>query len=366
LRKRHPQLLAESVRALGFALWALAALASSPSRAETPTFHADSGRRIAVNAMEYPWSAIGRLNTGGKGFCTGVLIAESAVLTAAHCLYDSRSNRLWSAAEIHFVAGYQREQFLIHSPVARITLADDFAIAGQPAITPSSADWAIVQLRQPIGRQAGYLGLEWLDREALARMQRQKAIFLQAGYRGDWPHAITVDLDCAIRSFVSESSSVAHDCQAVRGDSGSPLLAIVGGDIRIVGLVSMLSESKRLAMNGGNGIAWGVAVATSALRDARARPAASQALEKAGARWGAGHPPMAGGPAAALPLTTIRLLLQGQGHALALGDSGNDQAGLGAAIRSFQQAHGLSPTGQPSLDLLGPLIGAARPGRGVN
>ena len=40
-------------------------------------------QRMIVNALEYPWSAIGRVNLGGRGHCTGFLVSERHVLTAA-------------------------------------------------------------------------------------------------------------------------------------------------------------------------------------------------------------------------------------------------------------------------------------------
>ena len=43
-------------------------------------------KRLDSGADAAGWEAVGRLNIGGTGFCTGALIAPDLVLTAAHSL----------------------------------------------------------------------------------------------------------------------------------------------------------------------------------------------------------------------------------------------------------------------------------------
>lgn len=316
------------------------------------------GGRLIVNAMEYPWSAIGRLNVAGRAFCSGFLIGDSTVLTAAHCLQDHTVRRWRSATELHFVAGYQLDQALIDSPVHHYVLADDYEMSKNADPLKAGADWAVLRLGKPIGREAGYLGLERMNSEILGELMGDGALFLQAGYRGDWPHVISVDSDCNVLGFIQGTHSLVHDCEAVQGDSGSPVLAYTAGQFRVVGLISMETRFKK-GTTGAASRVTGVALATAALGDRKRRPEAVGALARTGDIWVDSAAPTLNSPAAAVPEKTIQLMLQSLGSKRA-DPTGKDRAAMADAIRTYQRTKGLPVTGRASIELLGHLMAASK------
>jgi protease YdgD len=305
--------------------------------------------RILVEAMEYPWSAIGRVNAGGRGYCTGFLVGPRHVMTAAHCLYDFTEGRWRGSNELHFVAGYQRDQFLIHSKVTSYETSDRFDVTARRNPKNAVHDWALLALQDPIGHSAGWLGLMALNSVTLQTLLSGERQILQAGYRSGRAHAMTANFGCQLVRRFADGSGLVHDCAVYHGDSGSPLLLFAGNQVHVIAMEVHLFEL--------DGRKVGAAIAMTAFRDG-AEPQARRALERVGQVWQSGQVPGLGSPASDLPRGTIDQLLAQLGYLRKSGAA--NKARRDAAIRAFEADRGLPPTGAPSLALMNQLMMAAR------
>ncbi|WP_193368250.1 trypsin-like serine peptidase [Pelagibius marinus] len=280
--------------------------------------------RLQVDAQEYPWSAIGRLNVAGRTFCNGVLIGPQQVLTQARCLYDARNGRWYRPLELHFIAAYQSDNFLANSPVAAFTAAPGFSPTGGTNLSNLTNNWAVVSLEKPIGRTTGWLGVEWDNSRLQAAADSGKAAYLRAGYRADWPHALSVHFGCG-----EQAGGLGNVCSATPTELALPSFVLTSGELRVLGDYYLRSAAQG-----------------SAFSQAAAAPINDNRLGRATA-------PATGGPVRQQPQVSVSRFLQGLGYDV-------DGRGLEGAIADYLADRGQSASGGASIELLTSLVNAAQ------
>lgn len=171
--------------------------------------------RVEVAANQYPWSAVARLNNGKGGHCSAVLVGPNLAVTAAHCLWNKSTLRPMPPTSLHVVAGYARGAYLAATRVAATSVAPGWQFGRPYSPALAAHDWAVLTLTEPLGETVGWVGIG----EAATTAEHLVAV----GYGQDKAHIPAAHLGCKVAGRLG-AGLLTHDCDAVHGDSGAPVL----------------------------------------------------------------------------------------------------------------------------------------------
>ena len=206
--------------------------------------------------------------------CTGTLIDNNTVLTAAHCFANKNNNILYSAiyasTDLYCSSGFTKR--LIYE-ITSIDLHPNYILGSNPSKNSHDYDLAVVKFSGILPSEYHPLSLLPIDSNSLTNSPTQK--FVMAGYgktstQSDLPPELRSITKLATSIFLTKNDTSSgasidlirqmgliglkqNDARGVcNGDSGGPLLLPSGDSFSIIGVASYLEgyNSNTICENG--------------------------------------------------------------------------------------------------------------------
>jgi secreted trypsin-like serine protease len=208
------------------ALLVVLMIASGVAAGETP-----ERRVLAPEEAAGEYVAVGRLERGGRGFCTATLVGPDHVLSAAHCLHDPRTGAPVPIGDVRFTIGGRKPEERTARRVAAVAVPAGYRLSDRSAAAVAR-DVALLALDRPFGgvptERASEVWASWEPVEIVGYFRDRDAIPVATG-------------PCAAEGPVGQLAILG--CASARGGSGGPVLTGTGTQRRLVGVVSAIGTA---------------------------------------------------------------------------------------------------------------------------
>ncbi|CQH21179.1 TPA: serine protease [Yersinia enterocolitica] len=215
---------------------------------QTTLFFGKDDRTAVTNGSQWPWQAIGQVETASGNLCTATLISPRLALTAGHCVL-APPGKIDRAVALRFIShnGHWKYQITSLETLVDAKLGKKLKPDGDGWIVPPVAaayDYALIRLTNkkplPIKPLPLWDGTANELTQALKQVDRK---ITQAGYPLDHLDTLYSHEDCLITGW-AQQGVLSHQCDTLPGDSGSPLLLKNGEKWSLIAIQSSAPAAK--------------------------------------------------------------------------------------------------------------------------
>jgi V8-like Glu-specific endopeptidase len=235
---------------ISLALWGFAVLSAQAQSSALQSLETGNDAR--------GWEAVGRLDIDGKGFCTGTLISEDLVLTAAHCMFETNGGPAVDLSRIEFRAGLRNGRPEATRRVRNAVVHPQYPNDVDTHADSVRYDVALVQLDRPIRPSQ----IEPFEISSSLSNGVEIGVVSYAQDRAESPSLQEV---CNVLG--EQNGTLVMSCEIDFGASGSPVFRNESGVPRLVSVFSAMVEIDGETVSLGTDLAAPIATLRAALED---------------------------------------------------------------------------------------------------
>lgn len=190
-------------------------------------------KRLDTKNEARGWEAVGRIDIGNSGFCSGTLIAPDLVLTAAHCIYNRTTGIAYDAKDFVFQAGLRDGKAAAKREIVGVAAHEGYKPRAALTVENVTHDVALLKLKSPIP-------FSEMDPFALHTDVVKKGPVSVVSYGRGRADAQSRQRECQM--IDRQDDVLVFDCDVTFGSSGAPVFSHLNGRGRVVSVVSGMAE----------------------------------------------------------------------------------------------------------------------------